>query len=329
MSHNIKCVDCGYLFGFSENGIGLENKEFDPDILRQLESERVSQEAANDFATSRNYTWEQSNLAGNTWTKVSPYRWGYTNYIGCFRNKFKKINVAVHYRETPEYPGVMLDVFDADTSKLSIITHAERNCNLFIPYKVGLTARQHEKLENRLLFEQKKSQSQWSGQLHQIYDSFLSKVRTAQTNDEKKHSLEYLAEFIFGTIDGLNVIDKDLRTSAEEIDRLIRNESNEPFWRNLGNPIFIECKNWEEPVSAATIRDIKGKMESRNVKTTFLFAKNGITGNKYKDARLEVRQALGKGIYLIVLSLDDLERIAQEKSPLEKLREAYETLYRI
>lgn len=326
MSQNIRCIDCGYLFGFSKEGVGLENKEFDPDILRQLESEKVSQSTAHDFVTSRNFTWEHSDLTGNSWSEVSPYKFGNLDYIGCFRNKFHKINVAIHFSEDA---GLFRPVFDSDTSKISAVTHAERNCNTFTPYKVGLTARQHEEFENRLFFEQKKSQSQWSSQLHPLYNSFLSKVKTAQTNDEKKHSLEYLAEFIFGTIRGLEVIDRDLRTSAEEIDRLVRNESDEPFWRDLGNPIFIECKNWEKPVSAATIRDIKGKMESRNVKTTFLFAKNGITGGKYKDARLEIRQALSKGIFLIVLSWDDLEDISQGKLPLEKLREAYETLYRI
>lgn len=326
MSHNVRCIDCGYLFGFSNEGVGLENKEFDPDILRQLESVKISQSTAHDFVTSRNFTWRHNDLVGNSWEEVSPYKFGNLDYVGCFRNKFNKIKVAIHFSEDS---GLYRNVFDADASNVPAVTHTERECDTFIPYKAGLTARQHEEFENKLFFEQKKSQSQWSSELHQLYNNFLVKVKTAQTNDEKKHSLEYLAEFIFGTIRGLRVIDRDLRTSAEEIDRLIRNESDEPFWRDLGNPIFVECKNWESPVSAAVVRDIKGKMESRNVKTTFLFAKNGITGNKYKDARLEIRQALSKGIFLIVLSLADLEDISQKKLPLEKLREAYETLYRI
>jgi hypothetical protein len=152
MSHNVRCIDCGYLFGFSDEGVGLENKEFDPDILRQLESVKISQSTAHDFVTSRNFTWRHNDLVGNSWEEVSPYKFGNLDYIGCFRNKFHKIKVAIHFSEDS---GLYRNVFDADASSVPAVTHTERECDTFIPYKAGLTARQHEEFENRLFFEQK------------------------------------------------------------------------------------------------------------------------------------------------------------------------------
>jgi hypothetical protein len=174
-----------------------------------------------------------------------------------------------------------------------------------------------------------KGYAQWTEQFRQVFLGFLDKVRQAQTNDEKKKSLEYLAEFLFGAIEGLAVIDRDLRSAAEEIDCLVRNESSEPFWRNLGSPFVVECKNWGVPVGAREIRDLKGKMDSRNIRTAFLVAKHGVSGDDYRDARLELRQTLGSGKYTIVLNDSDLQEIADGDSPLGKFREKYEDLFRI
>lgn len=326
MNRNIKCISCGYLFGFSREGEDLLDKEFDPESLRQSDPSILEKAEPHDKATYRNFTKIKRDLIGNAWEEVGPYKWGEIDYVGCFRHQFENIPVAIRVKNEG---GFFTEVFSADTSKIATVTHVDRDCKFFIAYQQGLSARKHEELDHKLVFERQLALVHQNEQFHQLFSRFFELVQKAETADAKKASLENLAELLFGSIDGLKVVDRDLRTSAEEVDCLVRNESNEPFWRNLGNPFIVECKNWGIPVGAKEIRDLRGKITSRNIKTAFLIAKNGITGNGYHDAKLEVRQALGNGINIIVLQKLDLEEIVNGLSPLDKLKHKYEDLFRI
>jgi hypothetical protein len=181
----------------------------------------------------------------------------------------------------------------------------------------------------RAFVDHVRSLAQWPEEYSPTFAKLLDEVRQAQTNDEKGESLEFLAELLFGRIRGLEIIDRDLRTSAEEIDLLISNESDEPFWLNLGNPFLVECRNWEKRVGAKEIRDLKGKMGSRGVKTAFLLAKNGVSGNNYKDAQLIIREALKDDKYIIVVEDSDLQNIASGTLPSEILRIKYRDTFRL
>jgi hypothetical protein len=328
MTRNIRCTECGYLFGFCIKGLDLANKEFDPEVLRKMHPDQMGEVSPHNHITFRNYVWQFESLHGDTWDEVRPYRWTDCDFVGCFRHQFPNIRVGGIEYEEDEF-GALKPFFDADTSEVAGITHIERDCDFYIPYRIGLSARRHEELEQQFLFEQERAYAQWNKQLRQVFCGFLDRVRQATTNNEKKQSLEYLAEFLFGTIKGLQVIDRNLRTSAEEIDRLVRNESDEAFWSSLGNPLLVECKNWGVAAGAKEIRDLGGKMGSRSIRTAFLIAKSGVSGNDYRDARLEIRQALGNGKYIIVLSDTDLQEIAEGLPPLEKFRDKYEDLFRI
>jgi hypothetical protein len=319
MAKGVRCIKCGYLFGFSNQGVDLANAEYDPEVLRQMKAGQLNQIDPKDQITFRNYTLEDWGFPPGG-TTIGPHIWNHCSYIGCYRHQFPNVEVV----RWDEAKGRVFD-----TSGLAAATHIERDCDFFFQYREGLSARQHEELERQIVFEQERAQVQWTEQLRQVFARFLHRVRQAQTNDEKKKSLEYLAEFLFETIKGLKVVDRDLRTSAEEIDRLVRNESDEPFWRNLGNPFLVECKNWGVPVGAKEIRDLKGKMDSRGIKTGFLLAKSGVSGNDYRDARLAIREALTNGRYIVVLDDSDLQEIADGTPPSEKLRDKYEDLFRI
>ena len=339
MAKGVRCIKCGYLFGFSNQGVDLANAEFDPEVLRQMRADQLDQIDPKDRITFRNYTlkdlqvpfrwfttkslFEQPQVPPER-TTIGPHIWHHCSYIGCYRHQFPNVEI-VRWEETEE--GGSRRVFD--TSGLAAVTHIERDCDFSFPYREGVSARQHEELEHQIALEQERAQVQWTEQLRQVFARFLHRVRQAQTNDEKKRSLEYLAEFLFETIKGLKVVDRDLRTSAEEIDRLVRNESDEPFWRNLGNPFLVECKNWGVPVGAKEIRDLKGKMDSRGIKTAFLLAKSGVSGNDYRDARLAIREAPKDGRYIVVLDDTDLQEIADGTPPSEKFRDKYDDLFRI
>lgn len=161
------------------------------------------------------------------------------------------------------------------------------------------------------------------------FKEVLERTKNATTNDEKKKSLEDLAEIIVKQIDGLEVLDRNLRSSAEEIDLLVGNESKEIFWVRLGSPILLECKNWAVPVGSKEIRDFAGKMESTSVTTGILVTPSGVTGDEFRDARLKIRENRQKGRHIVVIENEDLLEIANGIHPSDKIREKYYEIFKI
>jgi len=72
-----------------------------------------------------------------------------------------------------------------------------------------------------------------------LYDT----VFTEETNRKGK-ALETLIVALFSSIEGFNVIDSNVNTQTEEIDVVIRNESQHPTWQKESSLILVECKNW-------------------------------------------------------------------------------------
>lgn len=142
--------------------------------------------------------------------------------------------------------------------------------------------------------------------------SLLSKTRIAETNSEKKESMERLAERIFEYQYGIEVR-RNIRTKSSEIDLICECLDDSPhyFIRDLGRYFFVECKNWATPVGAKEIRDFKGKMESAKVKLGIYFSKNGITGEKNgTDAKNEIEKSFSmSGFFILVISNNELEQL--------------------
>ena len=156
----------------------------------------------------------------------------------------------------------------------------------------------------------------------------LEKTLAAETNKEKKDSLERLAEILVNMIEGLEVIDKDVNTKTEEIDHLVKNESKDQFWQRLPSPFLIECKNWSNPVSAKEIRDFDGKMDE--ITFRIMIAINGITGrSEREDAKGVIRDARKKGRHIVVLDKEDLKDIAKGVHPAEKINAKYYELFKL
>ncbi len=157
-----------------------------------------------------------------------------------------------------------------------------------------------------------------------FYRDLLEKTKSAGTNDEKKNTLETLAETLFASIKDFTVL-PSVRTSKAEIDRIIRNYSDHPLLRDLGRYILIECKNWTDPVGAPVLRDFKAKVEDHRCYSGILLSRHGITGEGVKDAKGEIRDAYKvRGISIIVITESDLEEIANGKNPISILEKKYE-----
>lgn len=154
--------------------------------------------------------------------------------------------------------------------------------------------------------------------IKKLYEIFVA----SKTNDEKKKSLESLAKYILGNIDGFQV-DNSFRGSAEEIDLLIRNEGKENYLRELKTPIYVECRNWAEPCGAKEVRDFRGKLGDHGLSGGILISRNGITGDDYHDAKLVMRTAKKDHIQILVLSEAHIKEIVDGTHPSDILREVF------
>jgi hypothetical protein len=111
--------------------------------------------------------------------------------------------------------------------------------------------------------------------------------------------LEELTELIFTSNNSLELIGKRISTGDEEIDLIIKNNIDRPFWMAFQLPtFFVECKNWSSKVGSKELRDFEGKMRNhaKFTKLGFFVSVGGFT----KDVADEMKR-LGRDDYHIVL----------------------------
>lgn len=89
----------------------------------------------------------------------------------------------------------------------------------------------------------------------------FSEVLTAEGTNKGK-ALEELVADLFTSFDGLRILKRNARLSAEELDMVIKNDLNTGFWRIAGSPVIIECKNWSGKVGAREIRILVDKLQA-------------------------------------------------------------------
>ncbi|MCB9433374.1 MAG: restriction endonuclease [Ardenticatenaceae bacterium] len=168
---------------------------------------------------------------------------------------------------------------------------------------------------------------QWHQVFRRIVGEFIRRsdyFDVSRSQLKKGLTYEHLAIILLLAIDGLHIIGHDIRSVAEESDLIIGNESTDAFWSRLGNPIIVECKYWDTPAGSQEIALLDKKMEVRRSSTGILFSKEGITGDRYRDAKAAIRETLGRnGRHIVVLDKNDLIDIVNGIHPSEKLREKY------
>jgi dCTP deaminase len=157
--------------------------------------------------------------------------------------------------------------------------------------------------------------------------SMLERVDTASGPDKGKALEDFAAAFI-ETINGLKIIKRNARLSAEELDIYLENYIEHGFWRFAGSPMIVECKNWAQPVGAREVTILQGKLESisPDAKTAILIAPQSVSGDTYKDAVLKIRESRQRGKQIIVLERDDLEAIAAGKHAARVIEEKYQKM---
>lgn len=139
--------------------------------------------------------------------------------------------------------------------------------------------------------------------------SELQALPKAVSAHEKGTSFERIVEFVFGSEPGFEVASRRYDLGDEEIDLVLRNNVQRPFWIALHSPhIFIECKNWSRPVGSSEYRDFQGKLENQGalVQVGLFFAASGFT-SEFQNAALRASRS---AVTIVTATLHDIERYA-------------------
>jgi len=122
---------------------------------------------------------------------------------------------------------------------------------------------------------------------------------------KKGEALETFCVEFFSQIEDLSVIDRNIRFQNEEIDILLKNNIDKPFWQHFKSPsILIECKNTSKPMPSKDIVLFKEKIRNKTnmVKLGFIISINGFT----KNVRTEILKAQMDNITLGLITKDDI-----------------------
>ena len=96
------------------------------------------------------------------------------------------------------------------------------------------------------------------------YDRFIRSRRQHDTRAGRKgQALEDYAEQLFLSISGWQTIDVRITNAYEEVDLVISNESEDPFWRRFGPVILVECKNRTAASNKNDLLSFWAKIEER------------------------------------------------------------------
>ena len=145
---------------------------------------------------------------------------------------------------------------------------------------------------------------------------------------EKGAALEAVVAETFCLVDGVGLIKRNLVDNAGslEIDILLYNQCQRGGLPFLPNHIFIECKNWQTPVNAATLTIFTGKLHKFRVDFGILVAANGITGdvNERTAAHAHLQSVFDRdGLKVIVVTRQEIEALRNTDDLEELMRNKY------
>lgn len=123
-----------------------------------------------------------------------------------------------------------------------------------------------------------------SGWGSQSLDALVEAVEKTANHNERGRSLEELVSRLFESVPGFTVTGR-MRTSTEEIDISILNDSSDPRFRRESAILLAECKNWSDRCGKNEFVLFKEKIENRCRRCTlgFLVSWNGFKETVTKE----------------------------------------------
>ncbi|SIO36476.1 restriction endonuclease [Chitinophaga niabensis] len=130
------------------------------------------------------------------------------------------------------------------------------------------------------------------------------------SNDLKGKILEELMSNIFSNVNGFHVTSTRISLGDEEIDLVLRNNINRPFWMAFGSPlIFAECKNWSKKVGASEFRDFEGKLRNHKsvIKLSFFISYMGFSS----EVESAIKRSSQDGAHIVLIQGSDLKQYVE------------------
>lgn len=214
------------------------------------------------------------------------------------------VNFGVSHKELLKYAGHIWKIYKKDKVKG------------FFPEWIL------QQLDDGWMTEQR-SQSESS-----LYFLNIRYVRFLQTalKSNPGQSLECLAHYILTTIPGCRA-KMDVRSQSTQYDVVGALEGQDfDFRSDLGRYFICECKDWSKPADFTTLAKLARVLESAKCKFGLLFSKLGITGEARTTAatRELLKVFQDRGIVIIVVSANDIAKIASGNNFVAMLRDKYE-----
>lgn len=143
-------------------------------------------------------------------------------------------------------------------------------------------------------------------------------VRADSNTTTKGEAFEVFLKKFFASIPGLEVLNIE-QASDEQIDLIIKNNVDRPFWMHLNSPILLgEAKNWSKNTPTAVLHELRGKMDGhRNFsKIGIVIALNGFTKEAEKN---QARDGAGEKIMIKITGADIADLLSGASDPLDWL----------
>ena len=138
--------------------------------------------------------------------------------------------------------------------------------------------------------------------------------------------MEWLAHYILTTIPGCRA-KMNVRSQSTQYDVVGALEGQDiDFRSDLGRYFICECKDWSKPADFTTFAKLARVLESAKCKFGLLFSKLGITGKAHTTAatRELLKVFQDRGVVIIVVSAEDIGKIASGDNFVTMLRNKYE-----
>lgn len=148
------------------------------------------------------------------------------------------------------------------------------------------------------------------------FPELIKKVKETKDVNEKGKYLEELIAKLFGQIKGFEIIER-VRTKTEEIDIVIINKSQEPFWEHESKLVLIECKNWKKrPAGKNEYISFRTKLENRRgrAKIGFFISGKGFA----KTFGIEDIRNSDKDLLIIPIELKQIIEIIEKQKDFQK-----------
>ena len=150
----------------------------------------------------------------------------------------------------------------------------------------------------------------------------------AKLGDGTGEALELLAEYLMSCMPGCRTRRRE-RSGSTDYDIVCGMEGFEVDFRSdLGRYFVCECKDWASPANFTTMAKFCRVLDSIKSRFGILFSKSGVSGAGATEfaEREQLKVYQDRGIVIVVLSLEDLQKVASGANLIALLRRQYETV---